>query len=301
MKEKNKTAIIIEIISVTGGIIGCIFGINATHQLNSQNKYIQSQIVNIEGNSNTVTINNVEDLVTEYIKLLDRNEVLEAQNTAYFTQLTEANSKVMAADTKIEEFENQMNAAPNITYHNLGLSIDGTDIPINKTNSTVTIDGNDYYSFDIINHLIPENKNVTTKEETIFIGKVTYDKASLFEQWEVNCRDYYSGDTSTKDSYGYIRSKSIYCKGRNGEIIYSLNAKYKNFKCTISVSEEFEINDNCLLTITADENVYSFELDKTTEPFEIDIPINNCKLLTFESDVSYYSKNIIISDAYVYN
>ena len=67
MKEKNKTAIIIEIISVTGGIIGCIFGINATHQLNSQNKYIQSQIVNIEGNSNTVTINNVEDLVTESI------------------------------------------------------------------------------------------------------------------------------------------------------------------------------------------------------------------------------------------
>ena len=59
-----------------------------------------------------------------------------------------------------------------------------------------------------------------------------------------------------------------------------------------------------IFTIKADDVVIytSPTLIKTTNPYEIDIPINNCSLLTFEYDTKgQYEFDCVISDAVVYN
>lgn len=44
---------------------------------------------------------------------------------------------------------------PEINYSNLGLCINTQDVPINKSNSMVTIDGREYISKEITEKLIP--------------------------------------------------------------------------------------------------------------------------------------------------
>lgn len=62
------------------------------------------------------------------------------------------------------------------------------------------------------------------------------------------------------------------------------------------------MDSNVLLTISTDtEEAYSVQLEKTTEPYEIEIPINNCSLLTISTDSGTNRKSVIISDAILYN
>lgn len=198
--------------------------------------------------------------------------------------------------------ESQVKEVPNIKYNNLSLSVDGNDIQISKNNSMVTIDGRKYYSEDIVESLIPSNKMLTINDDTIYIGKVIYDKESLFTQWVVNSQHYNNCDTSTKDSYGNIRSNGIYAWDYSGEIIYSLKNKYSFLKCTIALKEDFSIDRTVSLIMKADgEVVYSVELDKTTEPYEVEIPINQCSLLNISYNSGTSTDSVIITNAMVYN
>lgn len=192
MKEKNKTAIVIAVIGVFatagGSICAAILGNN--YGQNHQEKYIESQMANVNGNNNTVTINSVSDLVDEYNKLDSENETLKAQNTSYFNDLSDASSR-------LEEIETQMDNTPIFNYDNVALSIDGENIPINTNNSMVTIDGRDYVSREIMEKLIPDNQSVTIKDDTIYVGQVIADKAYLFDQWVMDSYDYSIADSVT--------------------------------------------------------------------------------------------------------
>ena len=298
MKEKNKTAIIVAVIggfaTVGGSICGVIWGNN--YGENHQEQYIESQISNVSGDNNTVTINSVSDLVDEYNKLVSENETLKAQNMSYFNDLSDTSSR-------LEEVETQMGNTPIFSYANVALSIDGEDISINTNNSMVTIDGRDYVSKEIMEKLVPDNQSVIIKDDTIYVGQVIADKAYLFDQWVMD-RSNCEMVASVTDSYGNIYTNALsFSSANQGDVIYNLNKKYSQLKFTIAVNENSDIDRSGVITIKADDVIVytSPSLNKKTEPFtEASIPIQNCTLLTIEYNGDY-SNPCIISDAAVFN
>lgn len=293
MNEKNKTKIIVAVIGLIGTIVGAIGG-NAYAQ-NQQSQYIKSQLVNIDGNNNSVVINDVDDLVKEYNKVLGRNETLEEQNTSYFNDLTETKDK-------LESLEAQLGDIPQISYNSLGLVLDAQDISINKINSMVTIDGKEYFSKEITEKLLPDGKNMTIKDGSIFVGTVVVDKANLLDKRVMSSNSCEIGETAI-DSYGNTYSNTLYFD-RGGNVVYVLDKKYSLIKFTLSICESAYMNHHGILTIKADGNIIytSSSLTKSTEPIkEIDIPINNCMLLTIEYETNSLYNRCIMSDIVLYN
>ena len=298
MKEKNRTKIIVAVIGLIGIIGGSVIG--NSYGENRQEKYIQSQIANIEGNNNTVTINSVADLINEYNNLASENETLKTQNTGYFNNLMEANDK-------LEELESQVNDIPIFNYSNLALSVDGKDISINKNNSMLTVDGRDYLSMEIVEKVIPDDKDITIKDGVIHIGKVISDKKSLFDQSIVMDQTNILLTDNVTDSYGNNYSNVLYARSNYlGEkyIVFILNRQYSFLKLDIAIRDDADIDSTGIITVKADDSVVytSEKLNKKTEPFtELDIAINNCNLLTIEYYPSSFEIDCIISDAVVYN
>ena len=269
----------------------------SSEQKNIQNEIqaAMGNVVNFMGDNNEVTINSVKDLVDEYQRLQSQNKSLLDQNTKYFNNLSEANYQVNALQTKTNDI-------PQIKFNDLSLLIDVQDIAINKNNSMVTIDGRNYFSREIVESLISDGQNFTIKDDTLFIGKVIAEKANLFGQNVLNKSRHLQYMNTVKDSYGNTRTNVIMNGYYRSSIIYSLNKRYSYLKCTVSISEDYYFGYTTTLTIISDEEiVYSSDITKTTEPYDIEVPINNCKLLTIQFDSNIGSDGCIISDAIVYN
>lgn len=282
-------------IFITAGatILAAVIGLYGGKSIEQKN--IQQQIYNALGDNSSITINDVSDILTDYENLKAENESFKEQNKYYYDQL----------QSKTEELSNvaeQMKKVPDIQYENLSLCIDGEDIPVNNQQSMIILDGREYLSKDFANKLISEDKSITVKDGTLYIGRVVADKEKLSAQNILDKGFYIQTNFNAKDSYGNVRTEGIYSTYYDGSIIYSINKNFSYLKCNISMSEEYSIDRKTVLTIKADENVvYSIELNKTTEPYDIEIPINSCKLLTFNFDSNSSYKNCIISDAILYN
>lgn len=145
-------------------------------------QHLYSQITTVTGNNNIVTINSVDEFIAQYNKVLNENETLKAQNSQYFSDYTEQKNIN-------NDLESQLEVRPDVFYSSLGLSINTDDIPINKNNSMVTIDGREYLSKEIVEKLIPDNQNMIIKDDTLFVGEVITNKSNLIDQWVVNSFD----------------------------------------------------------------------------------------------------------------
>lgn len=303
MNNTVKAAVITGCCGIIASIISAIIGINTGKSM--EQKIIQNEIntamgeiINIIGDDNTVTINDIKELIEDYRNLQTQNDSLIAQNAKYFDDLTETNDQ-------IDKLQDQISNIPTTNFSNLALSIDGKDIAINSNNSMVTIDGRDYFSKEIVEKSISVDKSITIKNDTVFIGNVIIEKANLFDQRIMDQNAMFMADAIT-DSYGNNYSHALYAKttytGGNN-ITYYLDGKYSLLRFNVSIRENAEMLGSGILTIKADgEVVYTSKtLNKLTEPFtELDIPINNCKLLYIEYSKNYYA-DCIISDAIVYN
>ena len=217
-----------------------------------------------------------------------------------YKQLEEENNNLR---NQIDELESNNIDIPTIEYKDLGLSINGEDIPINKNKSMIIVDGKEYVSKEVVDSLIPENQNVTINDDIMYVGTVVSDKENLSTQWIVDQSSNLNFQDNLKDSYGNSHSNALLFDGYDGAIIYNLNSNYSLLKCQISISENYGINDNATVIIKADDEVvYSIDLTKKSMPIiEENIPINNCMLLTFEFESSFGRDSCIISDAIVYN
>lgn len=293
MQEGTKATYVVGFLGVIATIVGAVIGVSNGKSMEQEK--IQQQIYNVLGDNASVTVNDISELLTEYEMLKTENETYKQQNLSYFEEL-------QSKDEKLNSLNDQVGSIPDIQFKDLSLCIDGEDITVNNKQSMAIIDGREYLSKEIANKFISSDKNITVKDDTLFIGKVIADKAKLSSQNILNKVPNIKTEFNTKDSYGNIRTEGIYNTSFNGSIIYSLNQKYTYLKCTISMSENYDVKSITVLNIKADDNiVYSIELNKTTEPYDVEIPINNCKLLTFEFDSNSYFSNCIISDAIVYN
>lgn len=204
MNKTIKAAVITGIATIIAGFIGGMGYGKSSEQKNIQNEIqsVMGNVINVTGNDNQVTINSIKDLVDEYQRLQSQNKSLLEQNSKYFSDLTEANYQVNALQSKTNEL-------PEIKFNDLSLLIDVQDIPINKNNSMVTIDGRDYFSSEIVESLIPSDHNYTIKNNTLFIGKVIAEKSNLTEQFIVNSYDC-SIKNGLTDSFGNTYSDAIY-------------------------------------------------------------------------------------------
>ncbi len=300
MDSTVKAALITGILGLIGTITAAIIGVNVGKSITQNN--IQKQFntaigngVNIVGNANEITINDIENFMNNYINLQEQKESLLEQNTKYFNDLTEANNK-------IADLQSETNGVPVFNFSDLALSIDGEDIPVNKNNSMITIDGVDYFSREITESLISDNQNFTIKDDTLFIGRVIAEKAKLTGQKEINHSSYCYFYDSISDSYGNSYADVIVLDNR-GNIIYNLERKYSMLDISLAISSSAYLDMSGILTIEADEEtVYtSSQLTKITEPFTItQIPINNCSLLTIKYSGDWNNR-CIISNAIVYN
>lgn len=296
---KNNTAIIISaIIGAIATISAAVIGRNIGEKNAVQQLY--SQITTVNGNNNTITINSVDDFITQYNKLLSENETLKSQNSQYFADYTEQKNINNA-------LESQLGEQPIVSYNDLGLCIDGDDISINKQKAMVLIDGREYYSKELAESFLNEDQNIIIKDETLFIGKVVADKANLLEQRIVDSYIYDNVDNIT-DSYGNTHINTL-CfnpdcyNSRDAYVIFNLDEKFKYLDMSISISENTNANSHGILIIKADDNVVytSDQLLLTTNPFSIkNIPINGCNLLTINYNYNGFNQ-CIISDAIVYN
>lgn len=296
MNKTIKAALITGVATIIAGFIGGMGYGKSSEQKNIQNEIhtAMGNVVNITGNDNEVTINSIKDLVDEYQRLQSQNQSLLEQNTKYFSDLSEANYQVNTLQSKTNDM-------PEIKFNNLSLLIDTQDIPINKNNSMVTIDGRDYFSREIVESLIPDDQNFTIKDDTLFIGKVIAEKANLYEQWVVDSFDCDYED-AINDSLGSTCINSLVMWTNGVHVTFNLNKNYSRLKFKLSSYNENKNNVNGFILIKADEEIVytSPVLNIYTEKIDVDIPINNCATLTIIGQGKDYFR-CIMSEAIVYN
>lgn len=266
------------------------------HSKNTEGRVAVSSELEIEIDKSTNTTNSIPESSVkesdEYIQLQNEKDHLEKENNNLQNQIDALNSK--------------QNSIPVIEYKDLGLSINGEDIPINRSGSMIIIDGREYVSKEIADKLISDNQNIIMKDDTLFVGKVIAEKSSLTDEVVIKSENILKIN-NIKDSYGNIHTNALYPINYHSYMIINLNRQFSFLKFRLAVQENGF--SDAIVTIKADDMVVytSPNLFITTEPFDvIDIPINYCSLLTIEidsgSDSGFgYGFDCIISDPVVYN
>lgn len=312
MTNTIKAAFITGILGVIGTVTAAIIGLNAgksTEQKNIQNEIneVMGDMVNVIGDGNNVTINDIKELIEDYQNLKIQNDSLVAQNTKYFNDLTEANSKVESYETqsnsKVQELEQQLSDMPDVQFKDIGLSVNGEIIPVNSTKSSAIIDNRTYYSDEFVKNLIDSNSSVSIQDNIMYVGKIVKEKSNLSDEWVLNSSGVNYVNNIT-DSYGNIHANALRFYSQSCSIIYNLNSEYSLLKCNLAIRDNAHMNETGVITIKADDEIVyvSPSLTKTTELFtKEDIPINNCKLLTIEYNTNSYYNECIMDNIIVYN
>ena len=191
--KKYKSAWIAGICTIVAAIVTGLIGIQYGEY--HQNKYVQSQVANVNGDGNTVVINDVQDLTNEYLRLKSNNETAEAERDQYFKDYTDALEENEAIKAQLED-------APIIELKNLGLTIDGNEIKINEQNSYAMINGREYFSKDFLNNIIAlDTTTMSIQNDVLYLGKITTDNENLLNQRIVDFSSYKVANSVT-DSYG---------------------------------------------------------------------------------------------------
>lgn len=289
MEKGHKIQIFVGCLGVVGTILGAVIG--NMHGIESQNKYVESQVANVSGEGNTVNMNSVDDLVKNYNKIAEENEKLKEQNNQYFEENTSSKERIKILED-----------SPNVELKDMGLFINGDDMNINKNNSHAIINGTDYFSEDFINSFIDDNMSITIEDDIMYLGKVVADKTALYSQRVVDEGGCEILDSAI-DSYGNTHLNVVRF-GYDDTIVYSLNEKYSLLKLKIAIDESSQSNNKCTISILADGKTVKTitDLNKISAK-EInckDLKINNCSRLEIKctGDWNVYP---LLYDAEVYN
>lgn len=143
MKTSTKNTLIAGIFALVTAVIGAVAGLYAggSYEKNKQNDYVQSQVVDISGDHNTVSINSVDELLTAYNKLSSDYETLTEQNNEIFN-----NYKDLKTENKI--LASLLGDTPVLQFKDLGLIIDSRDVPVDSNQALLIADGREYISMD---------------------------------------------------------------------------------------------------------------------------------------------------------
>lgn len=258
-------------------------------------KNINSSVI---GDGNVVSFNNVDEFIKEYQETLKDNEKLNDQNTEYYNSYVEIKKEN-------EALKNQLNNTSYVSYKNLGLYVDSNNVPITSDKSQAIIDGKEYYTKNVIEGIVGNDKSITTDDNYMYIGKKVADRTSLFSDkiWVVN-KSECDVNVSKKDSRGNMRSNAVQLTHNKAYIMYNTDRKYNYVSFIISIADGSN-NTNNVTVCLKDENenvLYSQEISKLDEPIKVtDVAINSCSTLKIEATTASAACYCLISDAYVYN
>ena len=315
-----KTKIIVAIIGALATIIAAFIGLFnwgkdvGQRNTKTQIKEVMGDAINVIGDGNDITINDIGTLAQNYIQLQSdykslnqQKDSLVEQSTQYFNDLNEANSRIKElqsqSDKEIDALKQQINDMPVVSFLNLGLCVDGDDKVVNATNSVAMINGKEYWNKELVQYLIEENKSVIIQDSNIYIGKVITEKANLLDQYTMDRKNFGLYDTA-KDSFGNTYSNVLIGNGNYNEYrMYNVNREFSYLKFKIAAGSDYHSSSKAIITILADDEVIytSDEIFQTTEPFEVDdLPINNCLRLKIKVSGNSLSC-VIVSDAVLYN
>lgn len=293
MKKEFKLTILAGGFSIIASIITGILSYNQGET--TQIEYIESQIANISGSGNDITFNNINDLVDNYNDILSKNKTLIEQNQQYF-------NKNQELDKTVTNLEAQLNNAPIIEFNNLGLVIEGEDKNVNNEKSQAIINGVEYYSKDFLKSFINDDKTISIKDNTMYLGRIVQEKKNLFSQVIIDSQDYLIRENVT-DSYGNKHLKAA-CMQSDSRVIYNMNNNFNFLKLKIAVSENSKRNSQGVILIKADDkDVYTTDqLNKisTKEIVCLDININKCLKLEIKC-IGDIGINPILYEAEIYN
>lgn len=285
-EKKGNVTVIAALIGVIGTIIGAVIGV-------IWGKSSVTVIVQMDGKSVMLKDADVQELATE-------NEDLKRKISDYEIEIADLKSKGEELATKLGNANGELEGIPSIEFVELGLSINGEEKVINKDKASVYINGVQYYSQDFVNSLLPENMSALVKDGMLYIGKIVKEKTNLFDQPVIH----QSGSTyfydSIKDTYGNAYGSALVFEYSDRFVSFNAGRNYSHFKCTVAMQERY--NGQGELQIMADDNVIytSPEIINMTEPFDIDIPINQASTISIGT-IGDSTSRIFISNAFLYN
>ena len=291
LKIKNKKWKLI--ILIVTAILSALGG--SEYKVRKIYKNINSSVI---GDGNVVSFNNVDEFIKEYQETLKDNEKLNDQNTEYYNSYVEIKKEN-------EALKNQLNNTSYVSYKNLGLYVDSNNVPITSDKSQAIIDGKEYYTKNVIEGIVGNDKSITTDDNYMYIGKKVADRTSLFSDkiWVVN-KSECDVNVSKKDSRGNMRSNAVQLTHNKAYIMYNTDRKYNYVSFIISIADGSN-NTNNVTVCLKDENenvLYSQEISKLDEPIKVtDVAINSCSTLKIEATTASGACYCLISDAYVYN
>ena len=309
MKGTIKAAIITGMFGVVGTVSAAVIGLyigKNTEQQNIQNEINEAfgDVVNVIGDGNDVTVNDIRELVEEYQDLKKQNASLVDQNTKYFDDLEKVTEELELlkgeSGSEMERLNQQLSGMPSVEFRSMGLCMDGNDVAMDTTDSAVVVNNRVYYSDEFVKNLVGSGRSITAQDGTLYIGKMIKEKEALSEKWLMDKYKVSFTDVET-DSYGNNHTNPmVFYNGSS--VIYNLSQEYSYFQCNISIENTSKIDRMGNIMIKADgiEIYKSPDMTKLTEPFDINITINNCSLLTIEF-VANSNIGCIISGSTVYN
>ena len=279
MTNDRKTAIIVAIIGATATIAAAIIGV----KWGKNNFEVKATI---EGEAIILKKADIKEIANE-------NEDLKNKLSDYESQIGDLKSESESLSKELED-------APVIEYKNCGLSIDGEEKTVDKDKSSVLINGNPYYSKEFVDNLLPSDKSAIQKNDMLYIGKIVKEKSNLFDMKVIRTSNSVGIEESSKDTYGNIYNKTAIFRGLDDGITFNTNREYSKLKCTLAVLDEN--SGGGIIQIESEKKVLytSKEITSTTEPFEIDISINNASQITIKQISGGWTCNMI-ANAVVYN
>lgn len=245
--------------------------------------------------SNTYYYNDERITKEEMISVMKENENLNSR-------IEELNSEKDDLEEKNESLITQLDDIPTVEFQNIGLSIDGVEQMINTDKSSVLINGNQYYSQEFVDNLLPEDKQITTKDDIFYIGKIVKEKSDLLEKPIVEKINGASIEENITDTYGNIYSKALRLFRVSASTTFNVNRDYSRLKCKICMEQG--IKSSGIVQISTEQGIIytSEELTNITEPYEIDLPINQASIITFsglgKSSNEYHA---LVAEAVLYN
>lgn len=236
------------------------------------------------------------------------------------TEMIQKNENIIVLSEEIEELKKQnkelstktvengeLDDDPAIEYRNFGLSIDGEEKLINKDKSLVLINGRQYYSKEFVDNLLPPEKTVVEKDDMIYIGKVVKEKQKLIDSKIIEnngveiCED-------VKDTYGNVYGNSFLFKYKDESITFNSNREYSKLKLILAVLDTKKGGGVIRIESESEILFTSEEIKSGTEPFLVDIPINQALKITIKNiegalsgSGSGLDSNVIVADAVFYN
>lgn len=286
MKKGNGVAIIAALIGVIGTISGSVIGV-------IWGKNNVNVIVQIDGKNIVLQDSDVQEMASE-------NEELKRKISDYEAEITDLKGQSEELATKLGNANGELEGIPSIEFVELGLSINGEEKLINREKASVYINGVQYYSQDFVNSLLPDNMSASVKDGTLYIGKIVKEKTNLFDRPVIH----QSGSTyfydSIKDTYGNAYGSALVFEYSDRFVSFNAGRNYSHFKCTVAMQERY--NGQGELQIMTDDNIIytSPEIINMTEPFDIDIPINQASTISIGT-IGDSTSRIFISNAVLYN